>query len=175
MNPRMTTRTHHSIPPIVPPPNCFTVLVVDDMLPNRILLRKVLQSAGYAILEAENGAAAMDLLNSGVHLPDLIVTDIEMPVMDGISFISEIRQTDGKTARIPIIAASGNADDRMSRAATTAGSDVFLTKPFDLTHLRKAMAELLRARRPPLEGRSETSPAVRRTRIDFGARQVQEG
>lgn len=171
----MTTRTHHSIPPIVPPPNCFTVLVVDDMLPNRILLRKVLQSAGYAILEAENGAVAMELLESLPHLPDLIVTDIEMPVMDGISFIGEVRELDGRVSNIPIIAASGNADEQMSREAVSAGSDVFMTKPFDLPQLRRAMAELLRARRNSPNERSETSALVLRNRLNLGSRQVQEG
>lgn len=171
----MTTRTHHSIPPVLPPPNCFTVLVVDDMLPNRILLRKVLQNAGYAVLEAEDGAEALDYLRTCPKNPDLIVTDIEMPEMDGITFIGEVRRMEGCCSGIPIIAASGNADDQMSREAVSAGSDVFMVKPFDLPQLRKEMADLLRSRKRTASERVAGNLARDRNQIDFRARELRQG
>ena len=132
---------------MVPPANCFTILVIDDMLPNRILLRKVLKGAGYAVLEVSNGVEALDLLGGQGPSPDLIVTDIEMPLMDGITLVKKIRLLESPIARVPIIAASGNADESMRRDATGAGADVFLTKPFDLSVIRREVGALIKSRR----------------------------
>ena len=155
MNSRMTPQPHRSIPAMVPPANCFTILVIDDMLPNRVLLRKVLKGAGYAILEASNGIEALDLLRYQSISPDLILTDIEMPVMDGITMVGQIRLLENALARVPIIAASGNADEDMRRGALGAGSDVFLTKPFDLGALRREIASLIKSRRQVVPPRSQ--------------------
>ncbi len=157
MNSRMTPQTHHSIPAMVPPANCFTILVIDDMLPNRILLRKVLKGAGYAVLEATNGIEALNLLRDQSLSPDLIVTDIEMPVMNGITMVEQIRLIESPIAQVPIIAASGNADEGMRRSALGAGSDVFLTKPFDLGVLRREIAALIRSRRQVAAPRSQAN------------------
>ena len=143
----MTTQPHNSIPTILPPANCYTVLVIDDLQPNRILLSKFLKTAGYAVVEASNGIEALDLLMERAVIPDLIVTDVEMPVMDGITLVEQIRYLEAPLASVPIITASGNADDEMRNEAIRAGSDIFLTKPFDLAELRREMATLLRGRR----------------------------
>ncbi len=155
---------------MVPPANCFTVLVIDDMLPNRVLLRKVLKNAGYAVLEASNGIEALDLLRNQQMNPDLIVTDIEMPVMSGITLIEQVRYLENPASHVPIIAASGNADESMRNEAMEAGSDVFMTKPFDLGELRGEIARLIKARRMVAATRSQSnllvSPANRvETRI----------
>jgi len=147
MNTRMTPQPHHNVPAMVPPPNCFSVLVVDDMVPNRLLLRKMLTAAGYSVAEASDGSEALEMLEQGVVAPDIIITDIEMPRMNGVTLIDGIRNLGGDLAGIPVIAASGNADDSMRDNALGAGSDVFLTKPFDFPRLRKEMAKLLKARR----------------------------
>lgn len=167
MNSRMTPQPHHSIPAMVPPANCFTILVIDDMLPNRVLLRKVLKGAGYAVLEATNGIEALDLLRDQSLSPDLIITDIEMPVMDGITMVGQIRLLENPIARVPIIAASGNADEGMRRGALGAGSDVFLTKPFDLGVLRREIAGLIKSRRQVAAPRSQANlPASPLHRIE---------
>ena len=140
---------------MVPPANCFTVLVIDDMPANRVLLRKVLKSAGYAVIEAVNGDEALALLEGRSLLPDLIVTDIEMPGMDGITLVDRLRHLDSPSALIPVIAASGNADELMRRNALAAGCDVFLTKPFDLSVLRREIGSLIKARRQSVTARSE--------------------
>jgi CheY-like chemotaxis protein len=140
---------------MVPPSNCFTVLVVDDQLPNRILLRKFLQAVGYAAVEASDGVEALALLEGDHGLrPDLIITDIEMPELSGIPLIQRIRQMDGSVDAVPIIAASGNADPEMQREALQAGADLFLTKPFDLSSLRRDVASLITGKRR----RSESMP-----------------
>ncbi len=141
---------------MVPPANCFTVLVIDDMLPNRVLLGKVLKNAGYGVLEATDGLAAIELLRKGAVAPDLVVTDIEMPGMDGIALLGEIRRLDLPVAKVPVIAASGNADEAMRRKALAAGCDLFLTKPFDLAELRREIASLIKARRQPAAARLDS-------------------
>jgi two-component system chemotaxis response regulator CheY len=160
MNSRMTPQPHHSIPAMVPPANCFTVLVIDDLLPNRALLGKVLKGAGYAVLEATNGIEALELLRDRSLVPDLIVTDIEMPVMDGITLVEQIRCLELPVAGVPIIAASGNADDQMRGEAIAAGCDLFLTKPFDLMVLCREIAALIKARRQAAPARGETPAEV---------------
>lgn len=153
---------------MVPPANCFTVLVIDDMLPNRALLGKVLKGAGYAVLEATNGIEALELLRDRSLVPDLIVTDIEMPVMDGITLVGQIRCLELPVASVPIIAASGNADELMRREALAAGCDLFLTKPFDLKHLCREIASFIKVRRQAVPARGETplaDPAPNRVEL----------
>lgn len=143
----MSTPPHRSIPAVLPPANCFHVLVIDDMAANRILLGKFLKSAGYVVSEATNGIEALELLRDGAVQPDLIITDVEMPVMDGITLIEQIRYLDSPVAGVPIITASGNADEPMKTEALRAGTNTFLTKPFDLKALQKAISSLLKSRR----------------------------
>lgn len=158
---------------MVPPANCFTVLVIDDMLPNRVLLGKVLKSAGYAVVEATNGTEALALLQDQGLVPDVIVTDIEMPGMDGITFVDRVRHLDPPCAQIPVIAASGNADEMMRRDALSVGCDVFLTKPFDLNVLRREIAGLIRTRRHSAGNRADAPAAdVALNRIELRLREM---
>ncbi|MDF1657166.1 MAG: response regulator [Verrucomicrobiales bacterium] len=168
----MSSPIHHSIPPVLPPANCFTVFVIDDMLPNRILLGKFLKNAGYAVFEATNGIEALDLLRERAIQPDLIITDVEMPVMDGITLVEQIRSLDSSIATVPIITASGNSDEQMYREAIQAGTDIFLSKPFDLRMLQKNIAGLLKTRRRTTHQRSrESSPATQsRVEVENGLR-----
>jgi CheY-like chemotaxis protein len=148
-------------------------MVIDDMLQNRILLGKFLKAAGYIIHEATNGIEALDLMLKQHLRPDLIVTDIEMPGMDGITLIEQVRCLDNPISKIPIIAASGNATDEMQRQAINAGTDRFMTKPFDLVSLRKEIASLLKSRRRP--GLSDPIKATQPTnRLDAELKQLKQ-
>jgi CheY-like chemotaxis protein len=162
----MPTHPHHSIPSDLPPANCFTVLVIDDMLPNRVLLRKFLKTAGYAVIEATNGIEALELLRNQQLLPDLIITDVEMPVMDGITMVEQIRYLDSGIASVPVVVASGNPDEEMKKRSLEVGSDVFLTKPFDFKVLRKEIATLLRARRKVSRANFSVVPPLSPNRVD---------
>ncbi len=172
MNSRMPPHQHHSISINLPPANCFTILVIDDMLPNRVLLRKVLGNAGYEVVEAANGEEALDLLLKGEVRPHLIITDIEMPHMDGITMASQLRLPENGLDSIPILAASGNADDTMRRDALTAGCDVFLTKPFDIKTLRREIASLLKAKRNRPGRLTSSTSTLAPNRLDAGADKV---
>jgi CheY-like chemotaxis protein len=97
------------------------ILVVDDEPDERFLVGRTLKKQGHEVTVAENGAAglkaALDLV------PDLVVTDVMMPVMDGVEFIQRLRG-DPVTAGIPVLAASGDA--HLAGAA-----DAVLAKPYD--------------------------------------------
>jgi CheY-like chemotaxis protein len=110
------------------------ILVVDDEPDQRFLLRRILQRAGYEVSEANHGAAALAAVQESP--PDLVVTDIMMPVMGGVELIRCLRD-DPTTAHIPILAASG--DTHLAGAA-----DAVLAKPYDLHHLLTLVEALLK-------------------------------
>jgi CheY-like chemotaxis protein len=80
--------------------------------------------------------------------------------MDGITLVQQIRSLATPIAGVPVIAASGNADDQMRGEAIAAGCDLFLTKPFDLMVLCREIASLIKARRQAAPARGETPSAM---------------
>jgi two-component system chemotaxis response regulator CheY len=114
------------------------ILVVDDEPDERFLVGRVLRREGHEVTAAGDGAAALQIVHE--WSPDLIVTDIMMPVMDGVEFIRRLRG-DPATAAIPIVAATGDA--HLAIAA-----DAVLAKPYAWRHLVKIADTLL------AEGRS---------------------
>ena len=111
------------------------VLVVDDESNMRFLLRTLLESEGFEVVEAYHGAAALERVKE--QQPDLIVTDLMMPVMNGREFVERLRG-DPNTATIPILAISS------SRNIDVAGADAALRKPFDIDALIEAVRSLSR-------------------------------
>lgn len=105
-------------------------LIVDDEADVLFLLRLILEMNGYAVREARHGRAALDQVNA--HTPDIIITDLMMPVMTGGQLI-EILRRDPRTSTVPIILLSANPNG-------VQGADVVMRKPFDqnelLGHLR---------------------------------------
>jgi CheY-like chemotaxis protein len=106
------------------PASC-TVLVVDDEPDARYLLRVTLESAGYGVVEATHGEAALELARRSA--PQLVITDQMMPVMSGSELIERLR-AEGNTKAIPIVVISG------TRSAQP-GADAVLEKPFDPAEL----------------------------------------
>jgi len=98
------------------------ILIVDDESSMRFLLRMILENAGYEILEAHHGAAALERINE--WRPDLVVTDLMMPVMNGRDLVGRLR-ADPETAGIPILLLSANPQ------AEVATVDAVMGKPFD--------------------------------------------
>jgi CheY-like chemotaxis protein len=115
------------------------ILVVDDDESARFVLRGYLEDAGYDLVCAANGRAALDHLREGKH-PALILLDLGMPVMDGKEFLDRQRQ-DAAIAGIPVILLSGSPDlTEIAAACKTAG---YFRKPFLYVHLLEAIRRLI--------------------------------
>jgi CheY-like chemotaxis protein len=114
------------------------VLVVDDEQDQRFLLRRCFESAGWDVAEACDGAAALRSVTDA--RPDLVVTDVMMPVMAGPEFIRVLRATPA-TAGLPVLAVTGDG-------ALAAGADAVLAKPYDRTELITVARALIAEGRP---------------------------
>jgi CheY-like chemotaxis protein len=112
------------------------ILVVDDDSSARFLMRLILEDAGYLVREAANGLGALILLKD--WLPQLIVTDMVMPEMDGQELISRLR-SDPRSAAVPILAVTGQPE-AMERAG---GADAVLAKPLSRAGLVSAVTSLI--------------------------------
>lgn len=112
------------------------ILVVDDDPTIRFLLRMIFETAGYQVREAPDGAAALSVV--GKDQPDLLVTDMVMPVMGGGALIARLR-SDPQGAGVRILALSGDPDARKAAAK----ADAFLAKPFDRSQLLELVGSLL--------------------------------
>jgi CheY-like chemotaxis protein len=96
------------------------ILVVDDEPDLRFILRRIFERAGHEVADAGDGARALECVRGS--LPELVVTDMMMPVMDGRELIRRLR-ADPATAQVPILAVTGNGE--LADAA-----DALLAKPF---------------------------------------------
>ncbi len=117
-----------------------TVLVVDDDDDLSTLVATILSEEGYCVETAANGLEALDLLSK--RLPDLIVLDMKMPVMDGAQFARELHSR--YDHRPPIVILTASADARLR--ASEVGAIGWVTKPFDLTRLVQVVEESLNTR-----------------------------
>ncbi len=113
------------------------VLVVDDDDTIRDMIAMALCDEGYEVGAAQHGADALGLLAK--WLPDLILLDMRMPVMDGWEFSRTYREGPGQHAPIVVLTAGRDA----ATAAAQIGADGFLAKPFDLEKLLTLVAEML--------------------------------
>jgi CheY-like chemotaxis protein len=115
-----------------------TVLVVDDDPSTRLVLRMILETAGHVVVEAEHGEAALARITP--NPPDLVTTDLRMPILGGKELIERLRSQPA-TALIPVVVVSGNPAD--ARALHAAGLvEAFLTKPFDAADLVKCITAI---------------------------------
>ncbi len=105
------------------------LLVVDDMANNRELLRRRFERLGYAIEEADGGRRALDLLAEGEF--DLVLLDTAMPGMDGLSVLSEIRQT-RSPAELPVVMVTAKATTEDVVTALELGANDYVTKPVNM-------------------------------------------
>ncbi len=125
------------------------VLIVDDSLVMRMIVERALRHAGLAldeVLQAANGLEALAILEqaavSGKGL-DLIVSDVHMPVMDGIAFLLE-KQRRSLAETVPVIMMTADGDDPQTAAAVAAGAYSFISKPFTMEQMQIRLARLLR-------------------------------
>ncbi|MEG3619186.1 response regulator [Magnetovibrio sp. PR-2] len=116
-----------------------TVLIIDDDNDLRRLIAAYLGSASHTTVEATNGQEG--IAQAKASLPDVIILDINMPVMDGTKVIKELRTFEG-TAKIPVIALTGMTDTQMRDDMYERGVDAYVTKPIDFPVLLAKVAQL---------------------------------
>jgi CheY-like chemotaxis protein len=119
-----------------------TILIADDYEDNLELLQFLLTAAGYQVKEARNGQEC--LTQAVAQLPDLIMIDLSMPVLDGWEVFRQLK-TNGLTARIPCVAVTAFGDSDRYRALEI-GFDAYLSKPFRGAELLETVAQLLALR-----------------------------
>ena len=115
-----------------------TILVVDDEKPVRQFLVAAFEQEGHQVLEAYHGRHALNLLASGQLHPDLVLSDIMMPIVGGLE-LCRILKADPATADIPVVLMSA----AHSRASAMSRADALIAKPFDLDALDALIERLL--------------------------------
>jgi CheY-like chemotaxis protein len=119
-----------------------TILVVDDFDDTRLLLRTWLERKGFRVIEAQDGEQAV-LAAQNSH-PDLIIMDVEMPGLDGLSATRQIRELEALD-RVPIVAVSAYGADQFRLAALAAGCNEYVSTPFEPTELEILIRSFLPA------------------------------
>ena len=128
--------------PSVPLKSGLTVLIVDDEKPIRDLVSEIL-SDRYRVLQASNGKEAVELISHG--LPDLVITDISMPEMDGIELCRYLKENE-ITRNIPIVFLSFLSDIQNEIGSYETGGEAFIPKPFYPRHLTAVVNKILSGR-----------------------------
>lgn len=143
-----------------------TVLVVDDDAAIRGLLTAELRLEGYETLEASDGRQALDLLDLQ---PDLVLTDLAMPAVDGFELIAQVR----RRQRVPIVVLSVRGGESDKIRALDLGADDYVVKPPSLPELLARLRAQLRRTSPPDELRfPDLTVDLQRRRVVQGGREV---
>jgi CheY-like chemotaxis protein len=116
------------------------ILVVDDVALNRAVLVEILSVAGYRVVQSSNGRDALEQIR--LFHPVLVLMDIEMPVMDGLAAVRELRQNP-EFRDLPVVAVTARTAEQDRKAALEAGFSAYILKPCALSDLLEAMGELL--------------------------------
>jgi two-component system chemotaxis response regulator CheY len=118
-------------------------LITDDSPTIRRVARKILTSLGFEVDEAENGQVALEKCRS--RMPDLVLLDWNMPVMDGLEFVRALRGTEG--GNLPaVVFCTTESDIQHIQLAIDSGADDYIMKPFDRDSLVTKIAGVLRER-----------------------------
>jgi len=126
--PQPSAQAPASAAPVAPPRAQQVCLLVDDSRMIRKVARRIVENAGYAVLEAENGEEG--LARCRASMPDLVITDWNMPVMSGIEFVTALRAI--PTAVPPkVVFCTTNSGAKDIHKGIEAGADEYVIKPFD--------------------------------------------
>ena len=112
------------------------IVVMDDDAGTRMLVSQVLKKDGYDVMTAEDGAKGLALIRE--HKPDLVISDVQMPELNGFQVLEQVR-TDAQISTTPIILLTSLAERGHMRLGMTTGADDYLTKPFTPLELREAV------------------------------------
>ena len=114
-------------------------MVIDDSRVIRMVVRRILEAMGLAVVDATDGYTG--LIACREAMPDLVVLDWNMPVMDGGGFLAELRASPGGEG-VPVIVCSSDNDPARIAAALEAGANEYVMKPFDADILHGKLAQL---------------------------------
>jgi len=117
-----------------------TIMTVDDSPSMRMLLKAALTDLGYKVLEAEDGVHALERLDGAE--PDLLITDINMPRLDGFGLIERVREQD-RLRNLPILVLTTESSDEKKQRARSAGATGWIVKPFHPDKLAAAIRRVL--------------------------------
>jgi PAS domain S-box-containing protein len=127
------------------------ILVVDDEPAFREMIRLIIEEDGHQVLLAASGIEALRTLRSEYDTLSLVILDLRMPGVDGLAVLEELR---GLAPGLPVLVTTGYASDEEKTSALSRGAQMVLEKPYRVTELRAALAELLQAGQ---EAKSEES------------------
>ncbi|MGI9415634.1 MAG: response regulator [Hyphomicrobiales bacterium] len=135
--------------------------IIEDNAHVRRLLRTILHSFGCReVYEADDGASGLEVLDS--HVPDIVITDLDMPVFDGFDLVRTIRNPKAcKTPKVPIIMLTGYAEKSNVLRARDLGVTEFICKPFSADTLYKRIRTIVERPRPFVETKHYYGPEVR--------------
>jgi two-component system chemotaxis response regulator CheY len=125
---------------ISPTPGALSILLVDDSIVLRSILRMELQAAGFEVCSVQSGLDGIEALDSDRDY-DLILTDFHMPGMDGAEFVGCVRRHP-RHKRVPILVLTADADVHEKERARDAGANGWIVKPFDTAKLAAAIHKL---------------------------------
>lgn len=143
------------------------ILVVDDNQNMRMIVREILRVFGIRdILEAENGGAALDVMN--VNVPDLVLTDWEMTPVSGLELVQGLRSRQkGPGTFIPVIMVTGYTEQSSVIEARNAGVDNFLAKPLSAFDLYSRMLRVIQQPRTLVDAKTYLGPDRRYSDADY--------
>ena len=122
------------------------IMIVDDEPGVRDLLRDTLRIAGFETIEADNGMSALTVLRS--HKPELIIIDINMPLMDGFELVERLRSTGDQ---VPVLMLTARGDQQDISRGLTIGADDYVIKPFGLEELILRVKAIIRRSKKSIE------------------------
>ena len=119
-----------------------TILIVEDNAEIRLLINQVF-NRDYNVIEATNGLQGLDM--AAEHIPDVIISDVMMPEMDGFTLCHKLK-TDERTSHIPVLLLTAKSSQSEQIEGLETGADIYLTKPFSTKILELSIRNLLHAR-----------------------------
>lgn len=122
----------------------MSVLIVDDSSVMRKIVERAVRQTGLAVgkvLEAENGASALNILET--EQPDLVLSDINMPMMDGLEFLHRLHAA-GTSSMVPVLMITTEGSEAKVREAITLGAKGFIRKPFSSDEVKEQITRALK-------------------------------
>lgn len=143
---------------IAPSSQPLSILVAEDKRTNQIVISKILDRAGHRVTIVDNGEAALDILEMQEF--DLVLMDVNMPVMNGIEATKLYRFASLDRPRVPIIALTADATEEVARRCEEAGMDACVTKPIEPNRLLEIINALVRGSGKPIAAQASENDVV---------------